>query len=615
MTAPPDAAPPDTPARGPVTDSERSLAPDLARGAMLLLIALAYAPLYLSATAPGVLNHPEGGGPLDAAVRFAELLLLDNRAYPMFAALFGYGLAVLVARQRANGTPDKGVRRLLRRRHGYLLLFGLVHGVLVFPPEILGPYGLAGLLTAWLLLRSERAPLVAACVLAPVLAVLSVAYGLATATVLHADATGFSPGVLAEPLLARLFGYPFGLLSTLFGFPVPVMVLLGAWAGRRGMLDRPGEHRAALRRTAAVCLPVSVLGAVPLALVGAGLWQPEPAVTGLLSGVHVLTGAAGGLGYAALFGLVGARPGVERAAAARVLAAVGKRSLSCYLFLSLALALLLGPLGLGLGAYLHSAGAALAGAAVWAAGAALAWALERAGRRGPAEALLRRLVYRDAGRPVRPAPSPDRGRLTRALLMCGAVGAPLFVAAFLVQGAVRPGYDPLQQPVSSLALGPGGWVQTVNFLVWGVLAPAFAVGLRRALRPGPGSLWGPPLVAVHGVGIVLSGVFPGDPIGWYPPGTPPGPLAAVTPTGIAHDVVGVAAFVALVLACFVFARGSGWGWAVYAVASGLAFAGFIIAAGDYAHLGGLYQKLALGTGWAFFAVLAARTLRRPARES
>ena len=44
----------------------------------------------------------------------------------------------------------------------------------------------------------------------------------------------------------------------------------------------------------------------------------------------------------------------------------------------------------------------------------------------------------------------------RGLLACGVVGAPLFVVAFLVEGATRPGYDLVRVRVSSMALGPDG---------------------------------------------------------------------------------------------------------------------------------------------------------------
>ncbi|MGH3184154.1 MAG: DUF998 domain-containing protein [Streptosporangiaceae bacterium] len=58
--------------------------------------------------------------------------------------------------------------------------------------------------------------------------------------------------------------------------------------------------------------------------------------------------------------------------------------------------------------------------------------------------------------------SPHRGPLTRRLLYCGAAAGPLFVAVFVVEGARRAGYKPLRHPVSSLSLGPHGWVQVAT---------------------------------------------------------------------------------------------------------------------------------------------------------
>ena len=65
---------------------------------------------------------------------------------------------------------------------------------------------------------------------------------------------------------------------------------------------------------------------------------------------------------------------------------------------------------------------------------------------------------------------------TRRLLRCGMWAGPVFTATFLAEGAVRDGYRPLRHPVSSLALGPRGWIQTVNFAVTGVLTPVRRCG-------------------------------------------------------------------------------------------------------------------------------------------
>jgi len=70
-------------------------------------------------------------------------------------------------------------------------------------------------------------------------------------------------------------------------------------------------------------------------------------------------------------------------------------------------------------------------------------------------------------------------RLARVLLACGAIGPPLFVVVFLIEGATRPGYSPLRHPVSSLEIGASGWTQRTNFVITGLLILAFAFVFAR----------------------------------------------------------------------------------------------------------------------------------------
>ncbi len=77
---------------------------------------------------------------------------------------------------------------------------------------------------------------------------------------------------------------------------------------------------------------------------------------------------------------------------------------------------------------------------------------------------------------------------TKALLGCGVIAGPLFVVAFLIEGATRADYDPLRHPVSSLAFDDFGWMQVANFIVTGLLMLAFAIGLRLTLQPLRGSI-------------------------------------------------------------------------------------------------------------------------------
>ena len=110
--------------------------------------------------------------------------------------------------------------------------------------------------------------------------------------------------------------------------------------------------------------------------------------------------------------------------------------------------------------------------------------------------------------------------MTKALLACGAIAGPLFIVAFLFEGATRANYDSLRHPVSSLALGDYGWVQSANFVVAGLLTLAFFVGLRRTPVQGKGSTWGPLLVGVWAVGLLGAGVFVTDPVSATLPGLP-----------------------------------------------------------------------------------------------
>jgi hypothetical protein len=207
---------------------------------------------------------------------------------------------------------------------------------------------------------------------------------------------------------------------------------------------------------------------------------------------------------------------------------------------------------------------------------------------------------------------------TKTLLACGAIAGPLFVVAFVVEGATRVNYDPLRHPVSSLALGDSGWTQTANFVIVGLLTLAFAIGLRLALRPGKASTWGPLLIGVWAIGLLGAGVFVTDAVSGYPPGTPDR-LSGYSWHGALHDLFSLLGFVALSTACFVFgrrfaARGER-GWAAYSALSGLAFAvAFVLASAGFGqteglvHLAGLLQRIAVVVGFGWLTLLAAHLL-------
>jgi hypothetical protein len=111
--------------------------------------------------------------------------------------------------------------------------------------------------------------------------------------------------------------------------------------------------------------------------------------------------------------------------------------------------------------------------------------------------------------------------VTRSALWCGVLAGPFYLAVGLAQAFVREGFDLGRHPLSMLANGPGGWIQTANFVITGLMVIAAAAGLRRVLRPGARAL--PWFLGGFGAAMIVAAAFPADPVDGFPPGTPRGP--------------------------------------------------------------------------------------------
>ncbi|MGI5239147.1 DUF418 domain-containing protein [Dactylosporangium sp. CA-139066] len=369
----------------PVRQSERSLAPDLARGAMLLFIALANASNFAFAGQPGLDPAPHGF--LQRAANFLMATFVDSRAYPVFAIMFGYGL-VQLARRNSN--------RVLLRRNAALIVFGVVHATLLYFGDFLGAYGIVGIIATLLLVRRgdrvHRVVLwlwVIQTVDAAILIVIAlVGAHRGTAGLVNSPNPSLSAGSYAQSMLDRMAEWP---VHTATVLPFIVIVWLGIWAARRRVLEDPAAHRRLLRHTAIWSLGFSTLGALPYALVCAGLLHADAGTVEAMARVHAVTGEYGGPGYIALFGLAALHLGRRRPRALAPVVALGQRSLSGYLLQSVCWLALFSPWALHLGG---TWAAALAAVLVWAFSALAAQAMADRGYRGPAETLLRKFAYR-----------------------------------------------------------------------------------------------------------------------------------------------------------------------------------------------------------------------------
>jgi hypothetical protein len=128
----------------------------------------------------------------------------------------------------------------------------------------------------------------------------------------------------------------------------------------------------------------------------------------------------------------------------------------------------------------------------------------------------------------------------------GMIGPALFVMVFLLEGWIRPGYNPLAEYVSALSLGGRGWVQIVNFIVFGALLFGFTRAVATEFPNGKASRWGLILLTIIAIGYFFSGPFVMDPTSI--------PLAEATFHGTLHGILGAVVFLLMPITIFVFWR-------------------------------------------------------------
>ncbi|MFG1838069.1 DUF418 domain-containing protein [Micromonospora sp. NPDC049175] len=389
--------------RGPVLGVERALAPDLARGAMLLIIALANVAGVVFAGEPGLDATPEG---VDRGLNLLLLDLVHARGYPVFAVMFGYGLVQLARRQDASGATARQVRSVLLRRNLWLVVFGFAHAALLYYGDFLGAYGIVGIVMTLLLLRrGDRFHRVALVLWALATVEVLVIGAIVVGTILggsggsggsaplpSTDVDSLAAPGYATATLDRLGEWP---MHTLTVLPFIMIAWLGMWAARHRILEEPARHRTLLTWTAVLGLGVAIAGGLPAALVGAGWLHVDESAASLMLLLHGASGMFAGPGYVAVFGLLAIRA-TRSGRVVGALSALGQRSLSGYLFQSVAWLVLLAPFTLALGDRFGSptvTGLVIA-VTVWLATVLMARQLDRRGRPGPAEVVLRRLTYR-----------------------------------------------------------------------------------------------------------------------------------------------------------------------------------------------------------------------------
>jgi hypothetical protein len=199
---------------------------------------------------------------------------------------------------------------------------------------------------------------------------------------------------------------------------------------------------------------------------------------------------------------------------------------------------------------------------------------------------------------------------TRMMLRYGVVAGPFYLIVGVGQGLLREGFSFARHPLSVLANGSLGWIQTANFVLSGLMVLAAAVACRRVLGPKSGGLtW---CIGGYGVGMLVAAAFPADPVDGFPPGTPLGFPTSISTTGLVHFIAGALTFTFLALGGF-FGAWTMWRLNLASLAWLSLFSGLSVMFGFFGGfmlpVGTLGIWFAVVVGWAWLSVMSLRLMR------
>ena len=203
----------------------------------------------------------------------------------------------------------------------------------------------------------------------------------------------------------------------------------------------------------------------------------------------------------------------------------------------------------------------------------------------------------------------NRLNINSAPALAGIVGPIVVVVGDLAASLSTPNYSIIGDSISSLALTPIGWLQSICFLAMGLLEVFFVAGLFFNIRRARGFHPSIGLLAFCGFGLMLIGAFRMD-----HPGAPP--IEGIIHT-IASSGLGLLFPIAILLLAPSLKSDPNWkNIFVYTLVAGVLALALIMGALLAEQRGwfGLYERIIIGNALVWVEVVAIHFLRLLLRQ-
>lgn len=386
---------------GPISQRERLLELDVLRGFALFGILCVNMTFFRDTlfrfALPGTVPYDRA----DAVVSFLLHWFAWGKFNSLFSFLFGVGLTIQMSRTVED---ESRFREIYTRRLLFLIAIGLAHGFLLWFGDVLQFYGLLGFLLLAMRGAKDRTLFVTAGIgmLIPVLIELAKFLAppmdmTAMRTLAAADVRVHTSGTYGEVFVFRagfwLFAYTSPFIIQ-FSSDLLATLMLGLWAGRRGIFQRPDLHLDLIRRVSRIAGVVGLTAgfsyAVCTAITRDDFLTASPASLGAVVS-YTIGRPALMLFYVSGFLLLMQRPRWREQLG--LMAWIGRMPLTNYLLQSVICTTIFYGYGFGLFAKVGPAFGLLLTLLIWMAQIPLSYWWMNAFRFGPVEWLWRSFTY------------------------------------------------------------------------------------------------------------------------------------------------------------------------------------------------------------------------------